>query len=202
MRSDRRPRLDHIPKVESFVDEGDPVIVTNVSGDTVSGTFIRFGDKVVGEYPANWTDEYDRLLDVWESRGVKEDERVVYVEVGDREYAYPISRVRMKPIESVDAIGPSRASTLRNKGYTNRLHLIQASEDELANILGTKTAMKIKSDVGDGHDGLDIDADSVEGVQECPVDGCLQTFEENELYEHMIGVHGWYTEELESGEST
>jgi hypothetical protein len=187
---DLRPRLDRVPNVERYVSEGDPVEVLNRDGRSVNATFVEILPCQVQEYPVPWSDKHDDLYDLWVDPAVDPDEKVVEVEIGGETYAYPISRVRMGDLETVTGVGETTAEKLYENGIENRVDLAETDEELLRCIdgLGQNKVAGIKDDVGDVEPTPD---------PTCPVDGCMARPDEEELYDHMIGEHGWYSDDLE-----
>ena len=200
---DRKPRFDRVPDIEQYFGNGDEVKVRNSDDNTVTATLVQISDTFTVELPADWTDEVDTLYDFWsDHEEVDKHDRVIRVEIGETEYAYPSSRVMVAPLTSLSGVGEVTARHFHSAGYESQIDLAHATEEELLDVepVAGHTVEQIKAQLGyvdpNGENTVQNDADGDES-NVCPVDGCYHRIEDETLYDHMIAEHGWYMESLE-----
>lgn len=198
-----QPKLRDIPDT-SVVEEGEKVTVRTLAGAESTARFLEWSDKYVYNYPVDWDDDARTLDEVWShDREVSDEDRVVEVKISGDQYAFPASKVHLKPIEDVvSGVGESKAEALYDAGFETKIALMTADQSDLADVpgIGNALAARIKADVGNLVEWADDDQQTGDGVSgvECPISNCFTKFDPDELYEHMIGTHGWYTESLEN----
>lgn len=76
--------------------EGDSVTVRNLDDEQADGTIQTIHDETVDEVTAEWWGDGERsLYEYWRGTEVSPSDPVVTVQLGDREYDYPASRVEV-----------------------------------------------------------------------------------------------------------
>ena len=193
-----RIRLSELDgRIERYVEYDDKVCVQNANGEYNTARFVQVSDQIMGEYTLEFEHGGEKpLLEYWRDDHDHDDVQpidcVVVVKQGKGEYSFPASKVWTPELTNYDSVGESRAENLKDAGFETVVDLVHATPDELAEVdgFGPDSAMTLKEDVGYPPDAQPDRA--------CPIDGCTEIVEPEDLYDHAISEHGWWTPELEN----
>jgi DNA polymerase/3'-5' exonuclease PolX len=159
--------------------KGDRVRCTSLDGNLTQGIFVAEASSKAVYYPVDWTQTADNLKELWGDR-INQSESVLMIEMGNKEYAYPESKVQFSPesLTQISGVGANKARVLERNDYTNIHDLRKATQDELAQIegIGNALAARIKADAGNIETTPDPD-ELIEVAKICPE--CDENFQED-----------------------